>query len=36
MYIGAGNAIDAPQSGDVVKIAPQSSFGPIIGMRHIG
>jgi cell wall-associated NlpC family hydrolase len=35
MYIGAGYVIEAPQTGDVVKIVPLSSFGPIIGMRHI-
>jgi hypothetical protein len=35
MYIGADYVIEAPQTGDVVKIVPLSSFGPIIGMRHI-
>jgi cell wall-associated NlpC family hydrolase len=35
MYIGAGYVIEAPQTGDVVKIVPLSGFGPIIGMRHI-
>lgn len=35
MYIGGGYVIEAPQTGDVVKIVPLSTFGPIIGMRHI-
>jgi cell wall-associated NlpC family hydrolase len=34
MYIGGGYVIEAPQTGDVVKIVPLSTFGPIIGMRH--
>jgi cell wall-associated NlpC family hydrolase len=35
MYIGAGYVVEAPQTGDVVKIVPLATFGPIIGMRHI-
>ena len=36
MYLGAGYVIEAPQTGDVVKIVPLHRFGPIIGMRHYG
>jgi cell wall-associated NlpC family hydrolase len=35
MYIGEDWVIEAPQTGEVVKIVPLSQFGPIIGMRHI-
>ena len=35
MYLGQGYVVEAPQTGDVVKIVPLRSFGPIIGMRDI-
>jgi cell wall-associated NlpC family hydrolase len=36
MYIGDGYVIEAPQTGDVVKIVGLSSFRPVIGIRHVG
>lgn len=36
MYLGEGYVIEAPETGDVVKIVPLGDFGPIVGMRHIG
>jgi cell wall-associated NlpC family hydrolase len=36
MYIGAGYVVEAPQTGDVVKIVPLAAFTPVIGMRHYG
>ncbi len=35
MYIGEGYVIEAPQTGDVVKIVPLDQFKPIVGMRHL-
>lgn len=35
MYIGKGYVIEAPQTGDVVKIVPLTEFGPVVAMRHI-
>jgi len=35
MYIGAGYVIEAPQTGDVVKIIEARGFEPVIGLRHI-
>jgi cell wall-associated NlpC family hydrolase len=36
MYIGDGYVIEAPQTGDVVKIVPLTAFGPIAALRHYG
>jgi cell wall-associated NlpC family hydrolase len=36
IYLGDGYVIEAPQTGDVVKIVPLAAFTPIIGMRHVG
>lgn len=36
MYLGDGYIIEAPQTGDVVKIVPLTVFGPIAAMRHYG
>ena len=36
MYLGAGLVIEAPQTGETVKIVPLAVFGPVIGMRHYG
>ena len=36
MYIGDGYVIEAPQTGNVVKIVPLIAFGPIAAMRHYG
>ena len=36
MYIGHGDVIEAPQTGDVVKIVPLAQFIPVIGIRHYG
>jgi cell wall-associated NlpC family hydrolase len=36
MYLGHGYVIEAPQTGDVVKIVPTDDFGPIVGIRHYG
>lgn len=36
MFIADGLVVEAPQTGDVVKIVPLSEFQPIAGMRHIG
>lgn len=36
MYIGTGLVIEAPQTGDLVKLVPLSSFGPVAAMRHYG
>jgi cell wall-associated NlpC family hydrolase len=36
MYVGRGLIIEAPQTGDVVKLVPLSSFEPIAAMRHYG
>lgn len=36
MYIGHGYVIEAPQTGEVVKIVPLAAFRPIIGIRHYG
>jgi cell wall-associated NlpC family hydrolase len=36
MYLGDGYVIEAPQTGDVVKIVPLIAFGPIAAMRHYG
>jgi len=36
LYLGHGLVIEAPQTGDVVKIVPMARFGPIIGLRHYG
>lgn len=35
MYIGDHYVIEAPQTGDVVKIVPLAAFKPAIGTRHI-
>lgn len=35
MYIGDSYVIEAPQTGDVVKIVSLAAFTPIIGMRHL-
>jgi cell wall-associated NlpC family hydrolase len=35
-YLGDGYIIEAPQTGDVVKIVPLTAFGPIAAMRHYG
>jgi cell wall-associated NlpC family hydrolase len=35
MYIGDGYVIEAPQTGDIVKIVPLNAFTPVIGIRHI-
>ena len=35
MYVGSGQIIEAPQTGDVVKLVPIGSFGPIAAMRHL-
>ena len=34
MYVGEGLIIEAPQTGDVVKLVPLTTFGPIAAMRH--
>lgn len=34
MYLGDGLVIEAPQTGETVKIVPLAGFGPVIGMRH--
>lgn len=36
LYLGQGLVIEAPQTGDVVKVVPLAGFGPIIGLRHYG
>ena len=36
MYLGQGDIIEAPQTGDVVKIVPLTAFGPVAAMRHYG
>jgi cell wall-associated NlpC family hydrolase len=36
MYIGEGYVIESPQTNEVVKLVALATFGPIIGMRHIG
>ena len=36
MYVGAGYVIEAPQTGDVVKLVPVNQFTPVIGIRHYG
>jgi cell wall-associated NlpC family hydrolase len=36
MYLGDGYVIEAPQTGDVVKIVPLAAFTPVIGMRRLG
>jgi cell wall-associated NlpC family hydrolase len=36
MYIGDNYVVEAPQTGDVVKIVPLAYFAPVIGMRHYG
>lgn len=36
MYIGGGLIIEAPQTGDVVKLVPLASFTPIAAMRRYG
>jgi len=36
MYLGSGLVIEAPQTGDVVKLVRLSSFGPVAAMRHYG
>jgi cell wall-associated NlpC family hydrolase len=35
MYIGDGYVIEAPQTGDVVKIVMLAEYYPVIGMRHL-
>ena len=35
-YLGDGYIIEAPQTGDVVKIVALTAFGPIAAMRHYG
>jgi hypothetical protein len=35
MYIGRGYVIEAPQTGDVVKIVPLDEFSPVVGIRHL-
>ena len=35
MYIGDRYVIEAPQTGDVVKIVPLDAFTPVIGIRHL-
>ena len=35
MYIGQGLIIEAPQSGEDVKLVPLTTFGPIADLRHI-
>jgi cell wall-associated NlpC family hydrolase len=34
MYIGDGYVIEAPQTGDVIKIVAATGFKPVIGIRH--
>jgi cell wall-associated NlpC family hydrolase len=34
MYVGEGLIIEAPQTGDVVKLVSLATFGPIAAMRH--
>ena len=36
MYLGDGYIIEAPQTGDVVKIVPLTAFGQVAAMRHYG
>lgn len=36
MYIGHGYVVEAPDTGDVVKIVPVADFTPIVGIRHLG
>jgi cell wall-associated NlpC family hydrolase len=36
MYVGNGLIVEAPDSGDVVKLVPLSSFHPVAAMRHYG
>ena len=36
LYIGRGYVIEAPQTGDVVKIVPLQDFEPVVGVRHYG
>jgi hypothetical protein len=34
MYIGENYVVEAPQTGEVVKIVPLGSFAPVVGIRH--
>jgi hypothetical protein len=38
MFIGQGAVVEAPQTGDVVKVVTYESFvsGGLSGLRHIG
>lgn len=36
MYIGDNDVIEAPDTGDVIKIVPLAVFKPIIGIRRLG
>jgi cell wall-associated NlpC family hydrolase len=36
MYIGGGQMVEAPQSGDVVKVSPLSNLGDGIEARRFG
>jgi cell wall-associated NlpC family hydrolase len=35
IYIGEGYVVEAPQTGDVIKIVAADGFKPVIGIRHI-
>ena len=35
MYMGRGYVIEAPQTGDVVKIVPLAEFRPVVGIRYL-
>jgi len=35
MYIGDGYVVEAPKTGDVIKIVAADGFKPVIGIRHI-
>jgi cell wall-associated NlpC family hydrolase len=35
MYVGRELVVEAPQTGDVVKLVPLSSFQPVAAIRHI-